>query len=398
MRELRRVGALALLLVVVGVAGGCSSTSSGSLSSSSSASNGSSNLSATSFTSDYSRLSSLKSLAAEGTGEVGVLLPGAASSARYATFDAPDITRACLSAGISASDCVVSDDPSELTQAEADISAGAHVLILDAPSPAVGVAIESYASKHGVKVVDYDTLTAGGDREYYVSFNDVKVGNLIGQGVVECISQWGVSRPQVLELDGAPTDETATSLAQGYNAVLTQYFVRGTYTKVAEVGVPNWDGQQAMSIFEQQYSAHPRVDAVVAADDGLANAAISVLKSANVAARRVPVTGQGATLQGMQNILSGYQCGTVYEPLYLEAQAAMALALFLRAGTTPPPALVNGTTTDPASRVPVPSVLLPPVWVTTANMESTVVKDGFEQAAQICAGATATLCAQYGIH
>ena len=110
------------------------------------------------------------------------------------------------------------------------------------------------------------------------------------------------------------------------------------------------------------------------------------------------MTGQDATLIGLQNIISNYQCGTVYKPIYLEAQAAAALALYLRAGKTAPAGLVNGKVTDTTTNTPVASVLLGPEWVTPTNMQSTVIADNFVTAAQLCAGTYASDCKTYGIH
>jgi len=110
------------------------------------------------------------------------------------------------------------------------------------------------------------------------------------------------------------------------------------------------------------------------------------------------VTGQDATLVGLQNIISGYQCGTVYKPVFLEAQAAAALAMYLRAGVTPPKTLINGTTQDTVNNIAVPSILETPEWVTPANMEKTVVHDKFVPASQICAGGFAADCTKYKIH
>jgi D-xylose transport system substrate-binding protein len=237
----------------------------------------------------------------------------------------------------------------------------------------------------------------GGSRDYYVSFDNVKVGQLIGQGAVDCVSAWSVSSPHVFELDGSPTDNNATLFAQGYNSVLNPKFQAGTYTKVGEQAVPAWNNQQALTIFQQQFTAHPDINTVVAANDGLGNAAISALKTANVPAKKIPVTGQDATLQGMQNVLQGYQCGSVYKPIYLEAQAAIALALYLRAGKSPPSGLVNGVVRDTTANTNVPSVLLTPKWVTAANMKDTVIKDNFIKATDLCTGAIASLCTQAGI-
>ena len=126
---------------------------------------------------------------------------------------------------------------------------------------------------------------------------------------------------------------------------------------------------------------------------------ITDLKTAGVKPKSVPTTGQDATAQGMAWILQGYQCGSVYKAVYKEAQDSVAMATILLAGKTPPSSLLNGTTVDPAnSSITEPASLLTPVWVTAANMESTVVADGFDTAAQICAIAGASACSAAGIH
>ena len=399
-RTVRRLGAVSLVLVVGLVAAACSS-SNNNASTTTSGSSTPTNISATSFTSDFSVMSSLRSLASQGHGMIGALLPDTASSARYVSFDAPYLKQAFEAAGLTSSQYKIDNaqgvDNTELTQAQADITAGASVLLMDGLDSGVGSAIEKYAQQHGVKVIDYDRISLGGTRDYYVSFDNVKVGELIGQGAVDCISSWNVSNPHVFELDGSPTDNNATLFAQGYNQVLQPKYSAGTYTKVGEQAVPDWNNQQALTIFQQQYTAHADINAVVSANDGLGNSVISALKTANVPAKKVPVTGQDATLQGMQNVLSGYQCGSVYKPIYLEAQAAVALALYLRAGKTPPAGLANGTTKDTTANVNVPSVLLTPVWVTSSNMNSTVIKDKFISAATLCAGSFASECTAAGI-
>ena len=149
--------------------------------------------------------------------------------------------------------------------------------------------------------------------------------------------------------------------------------------------------------FQQALTAHPDINAAVVPNDENAAPIITYLKTLGIPANKFPITGQDATLVGIQNIISGYQCGTVYKPIYLEAQAATALALYLRAGKTAPAALVNGSTTDTVSHVAVKSVLLTPEWVVPTTVESTVVKDGFVPASQICTGAYAADCTKYGI-
>ena len=158
-----------------------------------------------------------------------------------------------------------------------------------------------------------------------------------------------------------------------------------------KVGEPagTWTPSVAATTFEQQYTAHPNINAVVTPNDDNANAVIAVLKTQQIPAKTFPTTGQDASLVGLQNILKGYQCGTVYKPIYLEAQAAAALALYLRAGQTPPAALVNGTTTDSAGEHRCRRrCCSTPMWVTTDNMAATVVKDGAVKASDLCAGAS----------
>jgi len=358
-------------------------------------------ISATSFTSDFSAMAQLKSVAAKGKGMIGVLLPDTTTSARYESFDRPYLTKAFQAAGLSAANFKIDNAQGSATtmqtQAEADITQGASVLLVDAIDSGSGAAIEANATSKGVKVVDYDRLVKGGaaDRTY-VSFDNVKVGQLIGQGEVDCISAWKVQNPNILVMDGNPTDNNASLFAQGYNGVLKSYFDAGTYKKVGEPA-GTWTPSVAATTFEQQYTAHPNINAVVTPNDDNANAVISALQKLNIPPKKFPTTGQDASLSGLQNILKGFQCGTVYKPIYLEAQAAAAAAIYLRAGQALPPGLVNGTTKDSSSGGAVPSVLVVPTWVTTANMKSTVVADAAVKVPELCISAVASGCSAAGI-
>ncbi|HNQ98723.1 MAG: substrate-binding domain-containing protein [Trueperaceae bacterium] len=348
-----------------------------------------SSLAVDSFTSDFSAMQALTGLAAQGQGKIGVLLPETTTSARYTAFDEPFLKQAFHAAGVPDADVIVTNaqgsESTQLTQAQAAITQGATVLLVDPISSGVGASIEQYALDHGVKVIDYDRLTLGGSRAYYVSFDNVQVGKLIGDGFVSCVQAWNVSDPHVLIMNGAPTDNNATLFAQGYHSVIDPLVSAGTYTLVGEPA-GTWDPAQARTTFEGQYTAHSDINAVVTPNDDNANAVIAYLKTLGVPAKTFPTTGQDATVQGLQNVLAGYQCGTVYKPINLEAQAAAALAVFLRAGVTPPETLVNGVTRDSEAGSDVQSVLLTPIWVTPANMAATVVKDGFQKAADLCAG------------
>jgi D-xylose transport system substrate-binding protein len=166
-----------------------------------------------------------------------------------------------------------------------------------------------------------------------------------------------------------------------------------------KVGEPagTWTPSVAATTFEQQYTAHKNINAVVTPNDDNANAVIASLQKLSIPAKKVPTTGQDASLSGLQNILKGYQCGTVYKPIYLEAQGAAAVAIYLRAGMTPPQALVNGTTQDTTANKAVPSVLLTPTWVTDQNMKATVITDGAAKVTDVCVSNVAAACAAAGI-
>ena len=198
-----------------------------------------------------------------------------------------------------------------------------------------GAAIEANAKSRGVKVIDYDRLTLKGQADYYVSFDNEAVGKLQGEGLVKCLEAGDVQKPAVAVLNGSPTDNNATLFKNGYDSVLNPKFEAGEYTEVADQSVPDWDNQKALTIFEQMLQkANNKVDGVLAANDGLGNAAISAIKQRKL--DQIPVTGQDATLEGIQNILAGDQCMTVYKAIKAEADAASKLAIALAKGEQPP--------------------------------------------------------------
>jgi D-xylose transport system substrate-binding protein len=430
------LGWVAVAAVAAMVAAGCSSspstTSSSAASAASSPSAGTSSspatsgsatvpsgLSISSFTVDISStMSQFKSLAAAATNgasslQIGVILPDTTSSTRWVDFDAPYIKQAFTDAGFTSSqfriDNAQGSDATELNDATADINLGAKVLIMCPLDGPTGVAIAKLAEQKGVTLISYDRATFEGSKTYYVSFDNEKVGELIGTGFNQCLADWKVSSPKVYVLNGGEdTDPNAISFATGYNKVVFSQPAKtvaagakgtaGGATLVAENFAPGWDNTKGGTIFQQAYTANPSINATIEANDGLANSVITDLKAAGVKPNTVPTTGQDATAQGMAYILQGYQCGSVYKAVYKEAQDAVSLAIILLAGQTPPAALLNGTTVDPAdSTITEPASLLTPVWVTKANMESTVVKDGFDTAKAICAIAGASTCSAAGI-
>jgi D-xylose transport system substrate-binding protein len=372
-----------------------------------------SDLSISSFDATFSYMAKLKDLTAAGKGSVAVILPDTTSSVRYVQFDQPYLQKAFELAGYKSSDFSISNaqgqEAQELALAQAAITKGATVLIMDPLNSTVGSQIQSYAQSKGVKVISYDRATFTGTNTYYVSFDNVQVGELIGKGFVQCVSDWGVKSPQVFELHGGQnSDPNAVSFAQGYNdAIWGKKDARvpaGTTNSqgmklVGEQVATDWKNDVGQTIFQQAFTANPGINATVEANDGLGNAVVTVLKSKGVKAKSIPTTGQDATPDGMANVLTDYQCGSVYKAVYLEAQAAVALATVLRAGATPPTALVNGTTSPPSgqSGTQQPAILLVPIWVNKANMKDTVIKDNFVDKAALCQKVTAAVCAAAGI-
>jgi D-xylose transport system substrate-binding protein len=326
-------------------------------------------------------------------GKVAVLLPDTKSSVRWETADRPLLEAAFKSAGVPVEiQNAQGDKSTQQQQAEQAITNGAKILLLTNLDSGSGAAIENQAAAKGVKVIDYDRLTLKGKADYYVSFDNVKVGELQGQGLVDCLS--GVSKPRIAELNGSPDDNNATLFAQGYNSVLDPLYKAGKAVKAADQSVPDWDNQQALTIFEQMLQkTGNKIDGVLSANDGLANSVVSALKSRKL--KQLPVTGQDATVQGLQNILAGDQCMTVYKAIKAEADAASKLAIALSKGTAPEAGLVNGKSDDGAREVP--SVLLTPVAVTKDNIKDTVLADGFVKREELCAGKFAADCTKAGI-
>ena len=372
-----------------------------------------SDLTIKSFTADFSYMSKLTNLTASGKGLVGVILPDTTSSTRYVAFDQPYLTTAFQKAGYTSSqfkiDNAQGNEQQELSIAQADITAGATVLIMDPLNSTVGSQIQNLAQSHGVKLISYDRATFTGTSTYYVSFDNVQVGELIGTGFKQCVTDWKVTSPQVFELDGGQnSDPNAVDFAKGYNDAIwsdkTTPLKAGKtnsagMTLVNEVIAEDWNNNTGQSKFQAAFSSNSKINATVEANDGLGNAVITVLKSKGVKANTIPTTGQDATLDGMVNVLQGYQCGSVYKAVYLEAQAAVALATVLRANQTPPSGLVNGTTAPPSgqSGSQQPAILLVPIWVNKANIASTVIKDNFVDKAALCAKVTAAVCTAAGI-
>jgi D-xylose transport system substrate-binding protein len=327
--------------------------------------------------------------------QVGVVLPDSASSPRWVTDDQPLLIKAFKAAGVTYDiKNAAGSIPTFTTDAQAMLTEGVKVLVLvnlDSPSAA---AVEAAAKKQGVATIDYDRLTLGGSANYYVSFNNVAVGVLQGQGIVACLTAHKVKHPRVVYLNGSPTDNNATLFKQGYASVVGPYLKKTKGTLVDDKSVAGWDNTLAGTIFEQQLTkAGNKLDAVVSANEGLGLAAVAILKKHKLNGKTC-VSGQDASAAGLAAILTGDLSNTVYKPIAQEANAAAALAISLVKGTK---AVTNGSTADStvAGRK-VPSVLLVPTMITKKNVEVTVTTH-FRTAAEICAIAGAAACAANGV-
>ena len=325
--------------------------------------------------------------------KVGVLLPDTKSSVRWESFDRPLLEQAFKAAGVPVTiDNAQGDKSTQQQQAEQQITNGAKVLLLVNLDSGSGAAIEANAKSRGVKTIDYDRLTLKGSADYYVSFDNVQVGKLQGQGLVDCLNKAGGSTPNIAQLNGSPTDNNATLFKQGAVSVLNPLYQDGKAKKVADQAVPDWDNQQALTIFEQMLQkTNNKIDGVLAANDGLVNSVISALKARKL--KQIPVTGQDATPQGIQNILSGDQCMTVYKAVKKEADAAAQLAVGRAKGEKP---AAPQTIKDPESGTDVPSVLLQPVSITFDNVND-VVADGYVKKEELCSGSYAAKCSEAGV-
>ncbi|WP_020521551.1 sugar ABC transporter substrate-binding protein [Catelliglobosispora koreensis] len=326
--------------------------------------------------------------------KIGVILPDSKSSARWETADRKYLEAAFKAAGVDYDIQNAQNDKGAFqTIAEQMITNGANVLMIVNLDSGSGKAVLEKAKAQGVATIDYDRLTLGGSAEYYVSFDNEAVGKLQGTGLAKCLTDKKVANPVVAYLNGSPTDNNATLFKNGYDSVLKPKFDSKEYTKGPDQSVPDWDNATGATMFEQMLTgASGKIDGVLAANDGLGNAAITVLKKNNLNGK-VPVTGQDATVAGLQNILAGDQCMTVYKAIKKEADAAAELAIGLAKGTKKP---VSQKVIDPETKREVPSVLLEPQAIYFDSVKA-VIADGFVTKAELCTAAFAAKCTEAGI-
>lgn len=339
-----------------------------------------------------------------GEGSIWVLLPDTATSDRWEKDDRRFFAEAFEEAGLTeGQDFTIvnaeGDAATQQSQAEQAIADGASVIVLTSLDPGSGGTIIDQAKDAGVAVIEYDRFNTGGSGgAAYVSFDNVAVGATMAEVLEPAIDALGVATPRVVMLNGGEEDNNSFLFRQGYAETVEARVAAGDWQLVADQHVPGWDNAQAQTIMEQiLVDANNDVDAVFAANDGLAGSAINALEAAGVGP--VPVSGQDATALGIQNILLGNQTMTVYKPIEAEAKVAAAVALALRAGEdimaiSPGfdfsiigiEAATGQPTEPPEGDGVVPYFALVPIGVTADNIAETVIADDFRTINEICTG------------
>jgi D-xylose transport system substrate-binding protein len=328
------------------------------------------------------------------SGKIALLLPES-KTARYESQDRP-LFEAKMKA--ICADCQIvysnadQDAAKQQQQAEAALTQGAKVLVLDPVDGASAGAIVTRAKQSKVPVISYDRLILNAAVDYYISFDNAQVGKLQGNALVDKLKKDGKSGSIVM-INGAPTDNNAKLFKQGAHSVID-----GSGYKVAkEYDTPDWSPDKAQQEMEQAITALGKTGfvGVYSANDGNAGGIVAAMKSNGVDPKKIPITGQDAELAGVQRIVAGTQYMTVYKAIKAEAEAAAQLAYDLSQGKTPSASTVNGKTNN--GQVDVPSVLLTPVAVTKANINDTIIKDGFWKASEICTSQYAAACKAAGI-
>jgi D-xylose transport system substrate-binding protein len=339
--------------------------------------------------------SEMASEVAASGGKACVILPDAASSARWETADRPFLEQAFTAAGVEYDIQNANGDKAKFaTIADGMLASGCGVLAIVNLDSETGAAVIGKATAAGVPVIDYDRLTLGGGAQYYVSFDNVAVGTTIGEGLVKCLTDAGTTEGPVALLNGSPTDNNATLFKQGYQAAIES----AGYTVTADQAVPDWDNTKAGTIFEQMYTeANGDFVGVASANDGLGGAVIAVLDR-NGQAGKIFTTGQDATDEGLQRVLLGTQCMTVYKAVKQEADAAATLAVALLNGDqASADALATGLTADSEAGTEVPSVLLVPQAIYPENVKD-VIADGFTTVEKVCTtDEIKAKCAEFGV-
>ena len=321
------------------------------------------------------------------TADICVLLPDPKSSVRWETQDRPALVAAFRAAKVSY--VITNADGSaqkQKTQADQCLANGAKVVILVSLDKGSSIAIEAAARSRNAKVIEYDRQVIGGTAAIYISFDGKAVGVLQGKGVVAGLKAKGLytKKPVVAELHGGQTDNNSFLFKGGYESILNPLYKNGTFVKGPQQFTPGWDNQKAGTIFEQMLvKTNNNIQGVAAANDGLANAVVVALKARKL--KPIALSGQDATPQGVQNIISGWQTMTVWKDTRKLATASANAAIRLSKGLRPAQTgtVKNGSKTLPA-------FIIPPVSITKANYKQ--LFNGYLKRSEVCRGVYAKFC------
>jgi D-xylose transport system substrate-binding protein len=321
-------------------------------------------------------------------GSVCVLLPDTKSSVRWEQFDKPAFVNGFKKAGIKATVVNALNDPQkQLSQAEQCISSGAKVGIITSLDTGTSIAIQKKFTAAGGKTIDYDRQIVGGTGSVYVAFDGTLVGRLQARGVLAGMKAKGTYGPNgvLAQLWGGPTDANAFWFKSGNDEVLNPLFRAKKVKKGPAKFVPEWDAKNAQTIFEQfLVSTNNNIQGAVAANDNIAGAVVATLKAKGL--KPIALTGQDATVQGVQNIISGWQTNTVYKYVPAEANAAIAAAVALYKGKKPPS---NGTRPNKGKKQ---LAYITPVYSITKANYTRLFRDGFLKRSDVCSGAYKQYC------
>lgn len=332
----------------------------------------------------------------EAAGKVGVILPDAASSPRWENNDRPALQTAIEAAGYEAIIQNASADVGTFTSlCDSMINQAVNVLMIVNLDSESGAACERKAADAGIASIDYDRLTLGGSADYYVSFDNVQVGKLMGDGLAACLDAAGKTEANIAYINGDPTDNNAALFKEGYAGALQPKIDAGDYQLVGDQ-TGEWDATVAQTTFEQIFTQNNgNIDGVISANDTMAGGIVTVLSN-NELAGEVPVTGQDASDEGLQRVIAGTQCGTVFKDVNLEAEAAAQLAIAILNDDGSADALVNGEVEDTQAGKMVQSVFATPVWVTQENINEPF-DAGYTTVEKVCTADFADACAELGL-
>ena len=319
--------------------------------------------------------------------DVCVLLPDTKSSVRWVQFDKPAMAAAFKKAGVKASITNALNDPlKQKAQAQACIAAGAKVVVETALDNGSAASIEKLFTSKGGKAIDYDRQVTGGTASVYVTFDGKAVGAAQAKGVIAAMKANGTYKGgTVAQLWGGQTDQNAYWFQSGNLAVFNPLFATRQIKRGPQRFVPDWDANNAAGIYDQMLvKTHNKIKGIIAANDNIAGAVIAREKAHHL--KKTPLSGQDATAAGVQYIIAGWQTGTVYKKVSLEANAAAAAAIALLHGKTPKS---NGFRMNGSKKEP--TLTLPVTWITKKNY-TTLFSQHWLKKSEVCIGQYKKYC------